>query len=192
MDCSDGGFETIKISNRRCPVLKRGMEAMVPVLGTVLQRSWITAFRHYDEDDGYSGRNRNRPGIQRMLADIKDGKIKRDTVKDLSRFGRDHLQVSKKPTISIQNSKKRHSRLSYTVSCFYVILIHRSLPLVFFDGRSFIQVRVPVRAVCVFLLARHSERPRARRAPGRRCALGSADRFRSLFSRRGAQSVFSV
>lgn len=192
MDCSDGGFETIKISNRRCPVLKRGMEAMVPVLGTVLQRSWITAFRHYDEDDGYSGRSRNRPGFQRMLADIKDGKIKRVTVKDLSRFGRDYLQVSKKSTIPIQNSKKRHSRLGYTVSCFIVILIHRSLSLVFFDGRSFIQVRVPVRAVCVFLLARHSERPRARRAPGRRCALGSADRFRSLFSRRGAQSVFSV
>ena len=35
-----------------------------------------TAIRHYDEDDGYSGTNFNRPGFQRMLADIKAGKIK--------------------------------------------------------------------------------------------------------------------
>jgi site-specific DNA recombinase len=35
----------------------------------------------------------NRPGFQRMLADIKAGKIKRVVVKDMSRFGRNYLQV---------------------------------------------------------------------------------------------------
>ncbi|WP_299448730.1 recombinase family protein [uncultured Phascolarctobacterium sp.] len=52
-----------------------------------------TAIRHYDEDDGYSGTNFNRPGFQRMLADIKAGKIKRVVVKDMSRLGRNYLQV---------------------------------------------------------------------------------------------------
>lgn len=52
-----------------------------------------TAIRHYDEDDGYSGTNFNRPGFQRMLADIKADKIKRVVVKDMSRFGRNYLEV---------------------------------------------------------------------------------------------------
>jgi DNA invertase Pin-like site-specific DNA recombinase len=52
-----------------------------------------TPFRHYDEDDGYSGTTFNRPGFQRMLADVKAGKIVRVVVKDMSRFGRDYLQV---------------------------------------------------------------------------------------------------
>ena len=52
-----------------------------------------TAVQHYDEDDGYSGTNFNRPGFQKMLADIKAGKIARVLVKDMSRLGRDYLQV---------------------------------------------------------------------------------------------------
>lgn len=47
----------------------------------------------YYIDDGYSGTNFNRPDFQRMIADVEAGKIKRIIVKDMSRLGRDYLQV---------------------------------------------------------------------------------------------------
>lgn len=44
-------------------------------------------------DDGYSGTNMNRPGIQKLLEQIKLGNIKCIIVKDLSRFSRDYLEL---------------------------------------------------------------------------------------------------
>lgn len=44
-------------------------------------------------DDGWSGTNFNRPGVQRLLEDAKNGKINVIIVKDLSRFGRNYIEV---------------------------------------------------------------------------------------------------
>ena len=44
-------------------------------------------------DDGYSGTNFERPQIQRLLEDAKNGRINIIIVKDLSRFGRNYIQV---------------------------------------------------------------------------------------------------
>ncbi|MFI3255532.1 MAG: recombinase family protein, partial [Eubacteriales bacterium] len=44
-------------------------------------------------DDGYSGKNFERPAFQRMISDIEDGKISACVCKDLSRFGRNYLEV---------------------------------------------------------------------------------------------------
>ena len=44
-------------------------------------------------DDGYSGLNFERPGFQRLLADIKAGKVNLVLTKDLSRLVRDYIMT---------------------------------------------------------------------------------------------------
>ncbi len=44
-------------------------------------------------DDGFTGTNFERPQFQRMLAQIRSGEITCIVVKDLSRFGRNYLEV---------------------------------------------------------------------------------------------------
>ncbi|MEQ3216149.1 recombinase family protein [Hominifimenecus microfluidus] len=47
----------------------------------------------YFVDDGYSGTNFNRPDWQRLIGIINEDKIGIIVVKDMSRLGRDYLQV---------------------------------------------------------------------------------------------------
>ncbi len=44
-------------------------------------------------DDGYSGTDFERPEVKRLLEDAKTGKINLIIVKDLSRFGRNYIQI---------------------------------------------------------------------------------------------------
>ena len=46
-------------------------------------------------DDGYTGTNFNRPGVQEGLALVEQGLVGTWIVKDMSRFGRDYLQVGR-------------------------------------------------------------------------------------------------
>lgn len=48
--------------------------------------------RHFT-DDGFSGVNFNRPGFQAMIAEVEAGNIGTIVVKDMSRLGRNYLQV---------------------------------------------------------------------------------------------------
>lgn len=52
----------------------------------------FTNIKHYT-DDGYTGRNFNRPGFKALLEDVEAGKIGAIIVKDMSRFGRNYLQT---------------------------------------------------------------------------------------------------
>ena len=57
----------------------------------VKEQGW-TIFDEY-VDDGISGVTFNRPGVEKLLDDAKDGKINLILCKDLSRFGRNYIMV---------------------------------------------------------------------------------------------------
>ena len=77
----DGGDnESMSISNQK------------RILETYAKQNGFSNLRWYT-DDGYSGANFQRPGFQAMLADIEAGKVGTVIVKDMSRLGRNYLQV---------------------------------------------------------------------------------------------------
>ncbi len=62
------------------------------ILEAYAKQNGFTNLRWYT-DDGYSGANFQRPGFQAMLADIEAGQVGTVIVKDMSRLGRNYLQV---------------------------------------------------------------------------------------------------
>lgn len=54
-------------------------------------------FHNYEllefQDDGYTGTNFNRPGVSKLLNQVKRGEINCIVVKDLSRFSRDYIEM---------------------------------------------------------------------------------------------------
>ena len=54
-------------------------------------QGWIVTKTYCD--DGYSGGNMDRPGVKEMIEDAKTGVINLILCKDLSRFGRDYIEV---------------------------------------------------------------------------------------------------
>ena len=57
-----------------------------------LGRNELCIVKHY-VDDGYTGTNFQRPGFRELVADIEAGRINCVVVKDLSRFGRDYIDM---------------------------------------------------------------------------------------------------
>ena len=54
----------------------------------------ITVYKVY-EDNGYSGTNFDRPAFSDMMYDVSNEKVDCIIVKDLSRFGREHIETGK-------------------------------------------------------------------------------------------------
>ncbi len=77
----DGGdMESNSISNQ-----KKLLEQHAKSLGLTNTKCYV--------DDGYTGTNFNRPGFQQLLEDIEMGYISTVIVKDLSRLGRNYVEV---------------------------------------------------------------------------------------------------
>lgn len=74
--------ESLSIENQR-KILQRH----------IADKGWNLADEYVD--DGYSGTNFNRPEVQRLLEDAKMGRINTILVKDLSRFGRNYIEVGR-------------------------------------------------------------------------------------------------
>lgn len=56
------------------------------------KRNGFKNIKHFT-DDGYSGVNFNRPGFQSLIKEIEAGNVRTLIVKDMSRLGRNYLQV---------------------------------------------------------------------------------------------------
>jgi DNA invertase Pin-like site-specific DNA recombinase len=73
-------YESTSIENQKLLLTKH-----------VKEMGW--ELREVYQDDGFSGTNQNRPAFRRMLADIESGYINTILIKDLSRLGRNYLEV---------------------------------------------------------------------------------------------------
>ena len=72
--------ESVSIENQKLMLTKHVKE-----MGWELKEIYV--------DDGFSGTNQNRPAFQRMMADVKQKFINTILIKDLSRLGRNYLEV---------------------------------------------------------------------------------------------------
>jgi len=63
-------------------------------------------------DDGYSGTNYDRPGFERMIEDIEDGKINCVITKDLSRLGRNYILTGQYTEIYFPSKNVRYIALN--------------------------------------------------------------------------------
>jgi DNA invertase Pin-like site-specific DNA recombinase len=74
--------ESNSIQNQRALLMKYAAEQGFPNIRVFV-------------DDGYTGTNFDRPAMQELLSLVSEGKVGIIIVKDMSRFGRDYLEVGR-------------------------------------------------------------------------------------------------
>ena len=68
------------------------IENQIEILTKYCKDHDISRYQIY-KDDGFSGTNFKRPGFLDMIGDIEAGLVNMVIVKDMSRFGRNYLEV---------------------------------------------------------------------------------------------------
>ncbi len=77
-------------------------------------RNGFTEIRHFT-DDGYTGRNFNRPGFKALIEEVEAGNVATIIVKDMSRLGRNYLQVGFYTEIMFPNKNVRFLAINNSV-----------------------------------------------------------------------------
>ena len=62
------------------------------ILEDYASKNGFANIKHF-QDDGYSGANWDRPGWKELITEVQNGNVGACIVKDMSRVGRDYLQV---------------------------------------------------------------------------------------------------
>lgn len=70
------------------------IESQIQILSDFCRDNNLKIFDFYC-DDGFTGTNFDRPSYKRMMSDIDKNLINTIVVKDLSRFGRNYIEVGK-------------------------------------------------------------------------------------------------
>ncbi len=91
----DDGLVSNSITNQRDLILD--FLKSMPDIAVCSERS----------DDGFTGSNFDRPAFKEMIKDLENGKINCIVVKDLSRFGRDYVDMGKYLSVILPKLKVR-------------------------------------------------------------------------------------
>jgi DNA invertase Pin-like site-specific DNA recombinase len=81
------------------------------ILESYAKQNGFTNLKWYT-DDGFSGANFDRPGFQRMIADIEKGRINLVITKDLSRLGRNYIMCGQYTEIYFPERHVRYIALN--------------------------------------------------------------------------------
>ena len=107
------------------------------------RRNGFENIRHFT-DDGFSGVNFNRPGFQSLIKEVEAGNVETLIVKDMSRLGRNYLQVGfytetlwtrtqkadeKRAADNKLRLNTKHRKSARYSACFVVRGFQRGLPL---------------------------------------------------------------
>ena len=82
-DIQDGKEESDSVTNQRA-LLRKYISGHEDFAGASVKEFL---------DDGYTGRNLDRPGFQELIGQCRTGKVGCIVVKDLSRLGRNYVEV---------------------------------------------------------------------------------------------------
>lgn len=72
--------------------MRNGLSPILQIHNYIKEHPELTLTDTY-VDNGFTGTNFDRPEFERMMQDVRTGKIQCIVVKDLSRFGRDYIET---------------------------------------------------------------------------------------------------